>query len=161
MARIREVGWSMTGLAAMAAVALFVTAPRVLDAHCQVPCGIYDDPARIAELREDATTIEKAIAGINELASKNDAQSLNQAVRWVTTKDGHADHAIELVSAYFFAQRVKPVAAGAEGHDAYLKSLAAHHAVIVAAMKCKQNADAKVVEDLRKAIDGIAGYYTK
>ena len=65
MARIREVGWSMTGLAAMAAVALFVTAPRVLDAHCQVPCGIYDDPARIAELREDATTIEKAIAGIN------------------------------------------------------------------------------------------------
>ncbi len=30
-----------------------------VDAHCQVPCGIYDDDGRIKTLREDAATIHK------------------------------------------------------------------------------------------------------
>ena len=29
------------------------------NAHCQVPCGIYDDDGRITQLREDATTVRK------------------------------------------------------------------------------------------------------
>ncbi len=128
-------------------------------AHCQVPCGIYDDPARVEALREDTRTIAKAITMMGELASKKDVQSQNQMVRWVTTKEAHASHIIEVMAEYFFAQRVKPVAAGAEGHDAYLTSLAEHHAVVVAAMKAKQNASMDVVKGLEQAIDGIAKYY--
>ena len=35
--------------------------PATSGAHCQVPCGIYDDAARIARMYEDAATIEKAM----------------------------------------------------------------------------------------------------
>ena len=69
-----------------------------LQAHCQVPCGIYDDGARVAELREDARTIGKAIAMIGELAGKEDAQSSNQLARWVANKEQHAANIIEVVA---------------------------------------------------------------
>ena len=29
-------------------------------AHCQVPCGIYNDAVRIIQIREDFSTIQKA-----------------------------------------------------------------------------------------------------
>jgi len=128
-------------------------------AHCQMPCGIYDDPARVQELREDATTIGKATGMIDALAGKNDANSLNQAVRWVTTKEVHASHIQEVVADYFLTQRVKPVAPNADGYQAYLRTLADHHAVLVAAMKTKQQANPKAVEDLVHAIDGLAKHY--
>ncbi len=147
--------FALLGVAAIAGS----LAPSRAAAHCEVPCGIYDDPARIAQLREDAATIEKAIAGINELAGKTDAQSANQLIRWVTTKDAHASLIEETIAVYFLAQRVKPAEPGAADYDAYLKRLADHHKVLVAAMKTKQNADAKFVADLRAAIDVIAKYY--
>ena len=38
-----------------------------LYAHCQVPCGIYDDAVRIVQIEEDITTIRKAMNMINDL----------------------------------------------------------------------------------------------
>ena len=53
-------------------------APAALTrAHCQVPCGIFDDPAKVSELKQDAATIRKAMVQTNELGTK-DALSLNQ-----------------------------------------------------------------------------------
>ena len=77
-------------------------------AHCQVPCGIYDDAARIAQIREDITTIEKATHKIAALAGQSDAESQNQLVRWINTKEEHASHIIEIVSEYFLTQKIKP-----------------------------------------------------
>jgi hypothetical protein len=128
-------------------------------AHCQVPCGIYDDPARVAAMREDAATIAKAIAQINELAAKHDNLAINQAVRWINTKEQHATNVIATVSEYFLTQKLKPVAMGEDGYDDYLAKLAAHHAVMRAAMTCKQTVDPASAEALGKAIDGIAGYW--
>ena len=136
----------------------FVSTPPA-NAHCQVPCGIYDDAARIARLKEDAATIAKAIANINKFAGKHGAQAINQATRWISTKENHASHIIEVVSQYFLTQKVKPVAAGANGRDAYLKKLADHHAVMFAAMKTKQNAGANCVNGLNHAIDALAVHY--
>ena len=34
--------------------------PQTANAHCQVPCGIYDDSARVQSMLEDAATITKA-----------------------------------------------------------------------------------------------------
>ncbi len=141
-------------LAAACAVAAVLLATPAWP-HCQVPCGIYDDMARVTALKEDATTIGKAVTEIAALAGKSDAQSLNQITRWVVTKEQHASHIIEVMAEYFLAQRVK----AGEDRDAYLASLADHHAVITAAMKAKQKADAATVEALDSALDKLATHY--
>ena len=145
--------------AAVLTAALWCSRVPPASAHCQVPCGIYDDKARIQRMLEDTTTIAKAIAQIHDLAGKDDAESLNQVVRWVTTKEDHASNVIQVVSEYFLTQKVKPVASGAEGYDAYLRALADHHAVMVAAMKTKQKPDAALADALRHAIEQLATHY--
>ncbi len=159
MRRCVWTGISFIGAGVLVTGLLWTTSRERAVAHCQVPCGIYDDNARISRLREDATTITKAIKRINELAANRDAQSLNQATRWIVTKEDHASHIIEVVAEYFLAQKVKPVATGGDGYDAYLNKLADHHAVIVAAMKAKQNTDPGVAESLHRAIDALAIQY--
>jgi nickel superoxide dismutase len=119
-------------------------------AHCEVPCGIYDDQLRFVEMLEDQATIAKAVVQINELSAKSDAQSKNQLVRWITTKEAHATNTQHIVAQYFMTQRIK--SDDKAGPQAYQKKLAAAHAVMVAAMKCKQSADAAPTAALRAAI---------
>ncbi len=49
-----------------------------------VPCGIFDDPAIVAEIKQAAETIRKAMVQSNDLHSgltaSNSAQELNQMV---------------------------------------------------------------------------------
>jgi nickel superoxide dismutase len=153
------VSLSILGIAAAATVGLLAVGQVETEAHCQVPCGIYDDATRIKRLKEDAATIAKAIAAINELAEKRDANAFNQAARWVATKEDHASHIIEVVSEYFLAQKVKPLPPGSDEYDAYLKKLADHHAVMVSAMKTKQAAEPLTVTALEKAIAQLATHY--
>ncbi len=152
-------GLTLTTLTLSATAILWTAHPADTNAHCQVPCGIYDDAARIARLREDAATIAKAIKYINDVPAQHDAQTLNQAIRWINTKETHASNIIEVVSVYFLTQKVKPVAPGADGYQAYLEKLADHHAVMTAAMKTKQNTDLKFVDALNTAIDKLAKRY--
>lgn len=159
MKRYRMTGVFALGLTLLATGFLWLTRVPEAQAHCQVPCGIYDDGARISRLHEDQATIAKAIKQLNALASGHDAQSMNQAIRWVTTKDAHASHIIEVVAQYFLTQKLKPVVAGATGYQAYVKKLADHHAVMVAAMKTKQKADNATAEALHHAIDALAKHY--
>ena len=60
-------------------------------AHCQVPCGIYNDAARIIQIQEDFSTIQKAMTKIKELSQQQDATSMNQLTRWIITKEDHAE----------------------------------------------------------------------
>ena len=154
-------GVSVFGLTVAATAVIWTGYQQDAAAHCQVPCGIYDDAARITRLREDAATIDKAIHQIIEMAGSHGAQAINQAARWITTKEVHATHIINVVSEYFLTQKVKPVAADSSGYDAYLKSLADHHAVMVAAMKTKQKCDPATASTLRAAIDKLATHYSK
>ena len=154
-------GVSVFGLTMAATAVVWAGYQRQAAAHCQVPCGIYDDAARITRIREDAATIHKAIDEINELVGKQSAQAFNQASRWITTKETHASHIIDVVSEYFLTQKVKPVAAGSSGYDAYLKNLADHHRVMVAAMKTKQKCDPATSATLNAAIDKLATHYGK
>jgi nickel superoxide dismutase len=129
-------------------------------AHCQVPCGIYDDTARINAMLEDTSTISKAIQQIKNIAGSHKAADFNQMIRWVSTKEDHASNIIKTVSEYFLTQKVKPVAAGEDGYDAYLKSLADHHAVLRAAMKTKQTVDADAATALEAAIKQLGTHYS-
>jgi len=132
---------------------LIIGLPQLLQAHCQIPCGIYDDAARVQSMREDAATVEKSIRLIVELAGKTDAQSQNQLVRWVMNKEVHAQKIITSISDYFLTQRVKP------DQQDYAERLKKHHLVILAAMKAKQNADITVVKSLKESIEALAAYY--
>merc|ERR1712146_630044 len=85
---------------------------RLRGGHCQVPCGIFDDPKMVAELREAVATIRKAMVQINELsAGEMSALSFNQMTRWVNTKEEHAKNIITTIGEYCLCQRVKPFGA--------------------------------------------------
>ncbi len=122
-------------------------------AHCQIPCGIYDDHARVKSMLEDAATVDKSAKLIAELAGKSDAQSQNQLVRWVMNKEKHAQQIISTISDYFLTQRVKP------SQKDYTERLLKHHAVIIAAMEAKQNADMKYAKNLKESIEALLSYY--
>lgn len=128
-------------------------------AHCQVPCGIYDDAARINAMREDATTIAKAMKNIIALSDDRSPTAMNQLIRWTNTKEEHASHIITTVSEYFLTQKLKPVAEGAEGRDDYLAALADHHAVMRAAMKTKQTVEKEDLDALLHAIDAMEAHW--
>ena len=148
-------------LIGLCAVVCLLSLQDRVDAHCQVPCGIYDDHGRIDAMLEDVTTITKAIAQINELSQQHNALSFNQAARWVTTKEQHASHIITTVSEYFLTQKVKEVATSAAGYRAYLGSLALHHRVMRAAMKTKQTVNSESAAALRAAVEELGKLYPK
>ena len=147
--------------AGLAFAAMLSLVPPRATAHCEVPCGIYDDPMRVTMLKEDATTIQKAVTSMGSLVKDSEnALAMNQFVRWTTVKDDAATNIQRIVSDYFLTQRVKAVPAGDPGHAAYLDQLAKMHAILVAAMKCKQTADPVNVQVLIDSIDAIAPMYS-
>ena len=121
-------------------------------AHCQIPCGIYNDAARITEMKEHVTTIEKSMNEITKIPADS-PQNNNQFVRWVNNKEAHADKLTEVVTYYFLAQRIKP---GTDHYDAQLKTL---HGMIVTAMKAKQTVDLEQVKKLRGLIVEFESLY--
>lgn len=153
----------LTVIAAAAVGFMAATIQPVALAHCQIPCGIYDDPMRITMLREDATTIRKAVTTLKGLLIQQDGDGLlmfNQSTRWISEKDHSATNIQRIVSDYFLTQRVKAVPVDDPGHAAYLDQLSKMHAILVAAMKCKQTVDLASVDALDAAIEAIAGSYT-
>lgn len=112
-----------------------------LHAHCQVPCGIYDDDNVIGSMHTDYVTIEKACDQINEL-SKDPAANAHQLTRWINNKESHAQAIQEKVLNYFLAQRLK------SDSENYVENLKLCHEVIVTAMNCKQSTDAANVKKL-------------
>ena len=137
----------------MVLAVLLVTYSPISYSHCQIPCGIYDDHARVKTMLEDVATARKAVDLITALSKKSDVQSNNQIVRWVMSKESHAQNIISTIGDYFLTQRVKP-----EQKD-YVERLKKHHAVIVTAMKVKQNADMTYVDALEESIEALLPYY--
>ena len=150
----------MSKLMLLLLVAWTIGIPTEVAAHCQVPCGIYDDHARIHSMEEDVATIAKAVAQLQDNEGKADAQAFNQRVRWTQTKEQHASNIITVVSEYFLTQKIKPAdPADKKAHKDYMERLAACHQVLRAAMKSKQTVDAGAVEALAQAVQGLAALY--
>ena len=102
-------------------------------AHCQVPCGIYDDVLRILQIKEDFNTINKAMDKIRELSQYSDETSHNQLTRWVIAKEDHASNIQKIISEYFLTQRIK------ETNQKYIEQTTILQRILVTAMKCKQS----------------------
>ncbi|MEN8192811.1 MAG: superoxide dismutase [Ni] [Bacteroidota bacterium] len=128
-------------------------------AHCEIPCGIYEDSLRVSLIKEHVTTIEKSIKMISEL-SKEDSPNYNQIVRWVMNKEKHAKEIQEIVSQYFLHQRVKITdSSNKEQYNKYVQQLKSLHEIAVYAMKTKQSTDATNIEKLRKSIKSFEEVY--
>ncbi len=143
------------------AVVAIVTSilPAVVWSHCQVPCGIYDDAARIMIIGEHITTIEKAMSQVWRLSGKDDAQSLNQIIRWVNTKDTHAQKIQDIVSAYFLTQRVRPRQAKDKEYNKYVAQTTILQQILVSAMKCKQTVDSDHAINTQRLLDQFVDLY--
>ena len=122
--------------------ALVTFGAATVGAHCEIPCGIYDDQLRTDLIAEHATTIEKSMKKIVELSKQNPV-NYNQLVRWVSNKEKHADEIQHIVTQYFMTQRIKPDAKN------YSEKLAVLHKMLIYAMKCKQSTDVVHVNTLR------------
>lgn len=137
--------WKLVTLATLLGMA--ASAP-IIYAHCQIPCGIYDDPARFDMIAEHIATIDKSMKQINKHSQAN-PPDMNQTVRWVENKEKHADKLSRVVTYYFMAQRIKPVApAEKEAYAAYVTKLTLLHEMLFYSMKAKQTTDLSHVKKL-------------
>merc|ERR1711865_891844 len=109
---------------------------------------------------EAVATIKKAMVQINDLSATMNALNINQMTRWVNTKEEHATKIIALMAEYCLCQRVKPVGdpkSPFKEEKDYIAALMAHHAVMLAAVKCKQTVD----EANAAALDAAAAEMSK
>jgi len=132
------------------AIIFFTASP--LAAHCEIPCGIYDDQMRIALIAEHIQTIEKSMSQIKEL-ELHPSKNYNQIVRWVVNKEHHADEIQKIVSQYFLTQRIRPDAKN------YVQNVTLLHKMLVSAMKCKQTMDPAHPSQLRALLDEFSKSY--
>ena len=137
-------------IASLVVLALVVTAVPA-SAHCQIPCGIYDDELRVQLIEEHIGTVEKSMKQIVALAAEED-EDYNQIVRWVGNKEEHAQEIQDIVTAYFMAQRIKPPKDHSDENAVheYMHKLALLHGIQIHAMKAKQGTDLDQIEKLRK-----------
>ena len=147
---VRALVGVVTGLALAVAMA-----PAPVEAHCQIPCGIYGDEMRFGMLEEHITTIEKSMKLIGEL-SADPGTNANQLTRWVMNKENHADEMAEIVTKYFLQQRLKL-------DDAqWAAKVKPCHEILFYSMKVKQTTDQANVDKLRAAVAGLKKvYFTK
>jgi nickel superoxide dismutase len=125
--------------------------PALVGAHCQIPCGIYDDELRVQLIEEHVGTVEKSMQQIIALG-KEQPVNFNQLVRWIDNKEQHAQEIQDIVASYFMAQRVKPRAESEDGRAVYISQLTLLHHIQIHAMKAKQTVDLAEVEALRSLV---------
>ena len=122
-------------------------------AHCQIPCGIYDDALRIIIMKENFQTIKKSMEHIQKLSSLSDHLSKNQITRWINTKESHAQDVQNIISEYFLTQRIKHT------DIEYINKLKLLHKLLVVTMKCKQTTNISYVTDSIILIDEFSKLY--
>jgi nickel superoxide dismutase len=143
----------------VAVVLLLVLTMSSAFAHCEIPCGIYDDEMRFDMISEHITTIERSMRMIEEM-SKEKLIDHNQLVRWINNKESHANDIQDIVSQYFMTQRLKPVGDNDEvAYKAYVMQITLLHRMLVHTMKAKQTTDLTIVKKLRNSLEEFRTLY--
>ena len=144
-------------LGACVLVAFWTSTPY---AHCEIPCGIYNDELRVTLIEEHIQTIEKSMTEIVRLG-KESPVNYNQLVRWIDNKEKHADEIQEIVTQYFMTQRVKPAdETDAAAYSRYVRQVTILHRMLIYAMKAKQTTDLEIVGTLRALLKDFTAAYT-
>lgn len=134
------------------AVILVLGSTKIVMSHCEIPCGIYNDPMRLDMIAEHIQTIEKSMNEIKKLSAAEDKDN-NQLVRWIINKENHADYLTEIVTQYFMKQRISPVLDEKnEAYGKYIRELTLLHQMMFYSMKCKQTTDLDNVAQLKRCL---------
>ncbi len=119
---------------------------RVVHAHCDIPCGIYDPH----EAQLAAQTVETMVTKIRALPDDHSEATRNSFARMVVVKEQHAErvkHEVQVIwSDYFKPEHLEKFP---EIHDLTWKTLKA-------ASACKQSIDPEKCADLRSKVDEFA-----
>lgn len=146
----------------MLVVMMSVLAVGNVYAHCEIPCGIYGDTARVKMIAEHAQTIRKSMRMIKELSEEGE-KNYNQLIRWVNNKEEHAKEIQDIVYQYFMTQRIKPAADTDDDDDdeyeKYVKEVTLLHKMLRAAMKTKQSVNENEVYELEKLLEEFEESY--
>jgi len=126
-------------------------------AHCEIPCGIYNDEARVNMMYEHIQTIEKSMKLILELSAA-EKPDYNQLVRWVNNKEEHANKLQAIATQYFMFQRVK-VSEDPAIKAKSMKQLELLHKICVYAMKAKQSTNMEMIKKLNDAVHDFSHAY--
>lgn len=146
---------------AVTAIIFLAAARTPADAHCQIPCGIYNDTVRFTLMREHVATIEKSMQQINQIEQSPD-KAPNQLVRWVINKENHADELAEIITYYFMTQRIKPAdAEDPAAFKTYQSRIITLHKMLIATMKSKQSTQHSYCDELNKLITEFETEYLK
>ena len=138
-------------------ITIILISSTQLYAHCQVPCGVYDDAMRIKMIEEHTFTILKSMNYIK--SNQDDLQQQNQVTRWIITKDQHAQDIQNIISEYFLTQRIKKRDDSKESKDLYHAQLAVLHSILQDAMKCKQTIDTSKTDSLLLNLNKFVNLY--
>lgn len=138
-------------------IAIFAFMSNKSLAHCEIPCGIYNDSLRVILVKEHIKTIEKSINMIVELSNEKNV-NYNQLVRWVINKDEHCVKIQDIATRYFMFQRVKLSDDSAE-EKKNSKMLGLLHKLCVYSMKAKQTTDLKYIKLMNETIEEFSDIY--
>ena len=129
------------------AIAKRVVPMRYADAHCDIPCGIYDPvSAKIA-----AQTVQKMVLRIEAIDGVKDLATANTLARYVAVKEEHAElckHELRIL----WADYTWP---GVDANEIAAK----FNAALKLAGQCKQTVSMDNAEALVAAIDDIAAVF--
>lgn len=128
--------------------------PGIAQAHCDIPCGIYDPiGAKIA-----AQTVQKMVLRLQALdgPSADDGAAVqdyaNKVSRYIQVKEEHAE-VVKKELRILWADYAWPnLPAGFDLHGSF-------NAALKLAGRCKQSVDMAACEELVAAVDAIAGAF--
>jgi nickel superoxide dismutase len=139
-------------------ILIMVSTQKSSFAHCEIPCGIYNDSLRVELIKEHIGTIEKSIKKIQELTSA-ETKDYNQITRWVNNKEEHANKIQDIISQYFMHQRIKPKDNSDAAYNKYIEQLTSMHQLAIYAMKSKQTVDLIYIGKMQKKIETFEKAY--
>lgn len=124
---------------------------RIVSAHCDVPCGIYDPKGA----QTAAATVARMVHLIKEIPDEPTLENRNKFVRCVMTKEEHAqkckDEILILWTDYFKPEHLEKFP---DLHDTFWKTAKL-------CSKAKQTVDEQVAKDLIEAVDHIADIFNQ
>jgi len=130
----------------LAALALCLVSVEKLEAHCQMPCGIYNDDMIYDYIDQYIKTMYKGVSVMNNSKFSN-PQERNEFIRWVIEKEKKSDEIAAMITQYFLQQKIK----GGEPDTA--KRLASAHNLLCTLVTIKQHSSTEFIEEFSKEWD--------
>ncbi len=125
--------------------------PGIAQAHCDIPCGIYDPiAAKIA-----AQTVQKMVLRIQALERPDGSDTaemqdyVNKIARYVTVKEEHAEICKKELSILWADYAWPNAPAGFDLHGTF-------NAALKLTGRCKQSVDMAACEELVATVDNVA-----